>query len=166
MPGSRKARLPASQLSSISLYATSPNVSGSAPARSDAGKFAPTARLAWPQASVVQFCPRSLDPVQVKTCYNTPQHKIVGRRPTCNRMRHSFRETGRQQSLQPGNFMHGSGLRSQSRAFTHADRGAANVVRGVVNIHPDWRDLPCSEATSHATLPIDGATAFFRLVKP
>jgi len=44
--------------------------------------------------------------------------------------------------------------------------GLARLQRATRLTHPDWRDLPGSETTSNASLPIDGANAFFRLVKP
>ena len=44
--------------------------------------------------------------------------------------------------------------------------GLARLQRATRLTNPDWRDLPGLEAASNATLPIDGASAFFRLVTP
>jgi hypothetical protein len=44
--------------------------------------------------------------------------------------------------------------------------GLARLQRATRLTNPDWSDLPGSAVTNYATLPIDGANAFFRLVKP
>jgi hypothetical protein len=44
--------------------------------------------------------------------------------------------------------------------------GAARLQRATRLTDPDWQDVPGSEATNNITLPIEGASAFFRLAKP
>lgn len=44
--------------------------------------------------------------------------------------------------------------------------GLARLQRATRLTDPDWQDVPGSEATNNITLPIEGASAFFRLAKP
>jgi hypothetical protein len=44
--------------------------------------------------------------------------------------------------------------------------GLARLQRATRLTNPDWSDVPGSEATNSITLPIEGASAFFRLDKP
>jgi hypothetical protein len=44
--------------------------------------------------------------------------------------------------------------------------GLARLQRATRLTNPDWHDVPGSEATNNIILPIEGASAFFRLAKP
>jgi len=41
-----------------------------------------------------------------------------------------------------------------------------NIQQTPTLIHPDWQDVPGSETTSSATLPMESNTGFCRLAKP
>jgi hypothetical protein len=66
--------------------------------------------------------------------------------------------------MQP--FIKSIAMQSQDLKLSWEGFGLARLQRATRLTNPDWNDVPGSEATNNIILPIEGASAFFRLAKP